>query len=312
MNVLITGAAGQDGSYIANAYHAAGHEVLGVVPYGTNLRRFPFRTLGTDLASEQNATTLLDRFQPNLIFHLAAVHFSSSALKELEVTDKISMIRCHVNITRNILEWQSRNLDSAAVFALSSQMYSFEKSGKTIDETSPLDPQSHYGETKKSAFLLIKKYREDFGTKSHGAILFNHTSVRSKDGFILPVLASKLRHVILNGTNQISLAEPNAEIDITHSDEICEGLMRQIKLPKSSDLVYARGESIKISDLVLQFLREVKYETPVEIVKNGQKVNSTLALVGDSSKAHALIGWQARKTPLEILLELFHKQTDDK
>ena len=308
MKILITGAGGQDGSYIANAYHDAGHEVLGIISSSANQQTFPFRTLGTDLANEKNAYSLLDSFQPNLIFHLAAVHFSSLALKELEVNVKTSMMRCHVNITRNILEWQSRNLGSAAVFALSSQMYSFEKSGKFISETSPLDPQSYYGETKKSAFLLIKKYREVFGTKSHGAILFNHTSVRSKEGFIFPVLASKLRRAVLSGDNQISLAEPNAEIDITHSDEICEGMMSLIQLSAPTDLVLASGRSVRISDLIKLFLKNIDYSKPLEVLKSDFNIQPKPTLIGNSSKAFEIIGWRSSKQPIEILLELFDKE----
>ena len=107
---------------------------------------------------------------------------------------------------------------------------------------------------------------------------------------------------------EISLAEPEAEIDITHSDEICQGLIRQIELKESSDLIYARGEIIKISDLILQFQHKMNLKRSIKIVKSDQNLNLTLPLVGDPSKAQTLIGWQANKTPLEILIELVHHQ----
>lgn len=312
MKVLITGAGGQDGNHIANMYHLLGNNVLGLLNPKSQSANFQFPIVKLDFSDPKSAHHLLNDYKPDLIFHLAAVHHASSQKvynKNKLVSD---MFKCHVSMTKNILDWQKKNVNTSSLFALTSQMYSLDKSGHYINENSVVDPQNIYGKTKELAFSLIKKYRNRFHLNSHAAILFNHTSIRSKKQFIFPQLADQLRKLLSEETSKISLAEPEAELDITHSDEICEGLMRQIELSKPSDLVYAQGRSIKISDLVLQFLDEVRYETKVEIVKNGQKVNSTLALIGDSSKAQALIGWHASKTPLEILLELFHKQRDGK
>jgi GDPmannose 4,6-dehydratase len=305
MKILITGAAGQDGSYIADRYHKSGHKVLGILSQNPNSKKHLFETSGIDLVDPVNAHLILDQFQPDLIFHLAAVHFASSEQYLLTTKSKLEMYNCNVEITRNILEWQSKNINSASLFALSSQMYSMERSGIYIKEDSILHPKNEYGESKKRAFDLIKKYRNELNIKCFGAILFNHTSSRNKNQFIFPQIANQLRQLIIEEKVEITLNDPGAEIDISHSDEVCEGMMQLIDLPVGTDLVFSSGKSVKISELIIQFLREMNLNKHVSLIKKLASNNSNKCLIGDATKAYNLIGWKTKRTPLEILLEIY-------
>ena len=192
MRVLIVGAAGQDGSLLAEKYSEQGDVVLGV---GSNLNRhkpYGFDMIYTDLANSDKSKSIFRSFKPDRIFHLAAVH-SSSALAEASLERTHEKIHsCNVLITKNILDWQRSNSDCKSIIGLSSQMYSFEKSGKYIDESSIVDPRNYYAKTKVEALSLLRKYRSNYGTKSSGAILFNHTSKRSKPEFLFPQLALQI------------------------------------------------------------------------------------------------------------------------
>ena len=311
IKVLITGAGGQDGSQVANLHHLSGNNVLGLLNPKSQKTDLEFPTINLDFSDSKIAHSILNSFKPDLIFHLAAVHHSGPQEKIYEDRLEADMIKCHVDITKNILDWQSKNLNTASLFALTSKMYSPNKNGERINEDSLLDPQNKYGTTKGLAFGLIKKYRQEFHLNSHAAILFNHTSIRSKTQFVFPQLALQLRKLLLEEITEISMAEPEAEIDITHSDEICRGLIRQIELKEPSDLIYARGETVKISDLILQFQHKMNLTQSIKIVKSDQNLNLKLPLVGDPSQAQTLIGWKANKTPLEILIELVHHQKVD-
>jgi GDP-D-mannose dehydratase len=305
MRILITGAAGQDGNYIADRYHKSGHKVLGILSQNPNSKKYLFESSAIDLSNPINAHSILDKFNPDLIFHLAAVHFASSEHNLLTAKSKLEMLKCNVEITRNILEWQSRNINSASLFALSSQMYSLERSGMYINEDSILHPRNVYGESKKRAFDLIKKYRNEFNVKCFGAILFNHTSLRSKNQFIFPQLANQLRQIIIEGKVEITLNDTEAEIDISHSDEVCQGMMQLIELPVGTDLVFSSGKSIKISELLIQFLTEINLDRHVSLIRTLASENSKKCLIGDSTKAFNLIGWKTKRAPLEILREIY-------
>jgi GDP-D-mannose dehydratase len=310
MKILITGAAGQDGSYIANRYDRSGHKVLGILSKNPNSKKYSFETSRIDMAEPTNADSILDAFQPDLIFHLAAVHFASSEQKQLTMKSKSEMFKCNIEVTRNILEWQSKNTHSASLFALSSQMYSLEGSGRYIKEDSVLHPENEYGESKKKAFDLIRNYRNEFDIKSFGAILFNHTSLRSKNQFIFPKIATQLQQAIIGGEAQITLNDPDAEIDISHSDEVCEGMMQLIESSVGTDLVFSSGRCIKISELIAQFLEEVNLDRKISLIKKLADNKSKKCVIGDATKAYNLIGWKAKQTPLEILLEMFRYGLD--
>ncbi len=298
------GASGQDGSLIAERYTQDGHLVLGVNSSYRAKNSGQFEVVDCDFTNMSESKSLLREFKPNRIFHLAAVH-SSSALVDIPGDRTHSAIyECSVEITRNILEWQKLDSSCKSVFALSSQMYSAQISGQIINENSMFAPQNFYGETKVKALTLIKDYRSMYKTQSFGAILFNHTSKRSKPEFLFPQLALQMKSIIAGNSSTITLQDSNVELDICHAAEISYALIKLIELKEPTDFVLARGECIRIQDLILNVFRRLSFEGHFEIVSKTEKILDNLGLIGDSAKAFQAFGWKAKLTPEDILLEM--------
>jgi GDPmannose 4,6-dehydratase len=303
MRILVLGASGQDGSIIAEKYTKGGHQVIGVNSSPKTTGSIGIEMLDFDFTNLNESTSLLQAFRPDRIFHLATVH-SSSALVEIPVERTRSAIfQCNVEITRNILDWQRLESNCKSVFALSSQMYSSQKSGRVIDETSKFAPQNYYAETKIQALSLIRKYRQKYKTQSFGAILFNHTSTRSKAEFLFPQLVIQIKEILAGKSSTITLQDPDLELDICHASEISYALMELIELCEPTDFVLARGECIKIRDLITNVFGRLSFDGHFEIKKSGKSIGN-LGLIGDSSKAFRTFGWKANLTPEDILLEM--------
>ena len=307
MRVLVTGSTGQDGLYIANKYHADGHKVLGIVSSLNSNKKFEFKTISTNLSNCKLANDILQSFKPDLIYHLAAVHFSSTQLNTSETLNYNQMYSCHVDITQNFLNWQRDNLHCKLLVALSSQMYSANKSGERVFENSIIDPQNYYASTKAMAFEKLKQYRNFYGTHSVGAILFNHTSIRSKNEFLFPQLAKKILNLIERKANEIVLRDPDTQIDITHADEICIGLIKQMNHENPEDFVFSRGSAIRIKNLIFNVLKSLNYQNDVDVVKENISEIGTPTAIGNPEKAFSLLSWKAEKSPEEILQELITK-----
>lgn len=304
MKILILGAAGQDGSIIAENYSDSGHHVIGVSPKPKTASYKGIEILNIDFSNPKESISLLQQFRPNRIFHLAAVH-SSSALVDIPIErTRNAIYLCNVEITRNILEWQKVEANCKSVFGLSSQMYSSKRSGRVIDESSEFAPQNYYAETKVQALSLIREYRDLHKTQSFGAILFNHTSNRSKTEFLFPQLVVQIKQILMRKSSTIILREPDSELDICHASEISHALMKLVELDEPSDFVLARGKCITIRNLVANVFSRLSFDGYYEIRKEEGEFSSDSGLTGDSSKALRIFGWKANLTPEDILLEM--------
>ena len=309
MRILITGITGQDGSILSDLHRGRGDQVWGTASslgsvHNANIERF----IVDRLEDPKVFNKILDQIMPHRIYHLAAKHHSSTTTPGKRIKLKKLMYECHVSITRNILNWQLSNKTSKSLIALSSQMYEATQRETVVSETTPCKPQTYYGQTKLEAMKLLRAYRENFQVNAFGAILFNHTSTRSKKEFLFPSLAQDIAKVVRQETNQISVADHTALIDICHADEVCSGLSKLLDLDNSTDMIFARGQLVSISDLILRTMKLLEFNRNYNLESQLEPVLHRNFLYGDSSKAANLINWSAKLEPEEILLEQVIKE----
>lgn len=303
MRVLITGVTGQDGSILSEKHLRNGDQVWGSTSDRLLNDPVNLKIIDNRLHNPIIANKILNQIKPDRIYHLAAKHFNSTKTTNISKETKREMYACHVEITKNILNWQVANPTAKSLIALSSQMYSINRYEMRINEKSICMPINYYGKTKALALNLIRQYRREYDIKSYGAILFNHTSTKSKPEFLFPLLAKQMSNVIKGVTIEILLKEPDAKIDICHALEVCEGLFTFMNYEPSCDLVFARGKLIKISDLIQLTFKLLEFKGRYEIIQSGSNSENSENLVGDNGLAGRLIGWQVIKTPEEILVE---------
>jgi GDPmannose 4,6-dehydratase len=310
VRVLIVGATGQDGSLLAENFSKDGNSILGITSVNNTTKGNLIETVSLDLAIPENAKSILDEFQPNQIYHLGAVHSSSASTVFLPEETLQQIYACNVMITRNILDWQRSNSESKSVVALSSQMYSREVSGENINESAVLDPHSYYAETKAEAFSLIKEYRSNFGVHVSGAILFNHTSSRSKSQFLFPQLVYKILQVLNGESSKIVVWDPDVELDICDAHELSFGLVGMASLSSPTDIVFARGSSVKLRDLISNTLDALGYSGVYSIEREVGSHLSKSHITGNPEKALKLLNWKANNSPEEILLKMIREKNN--
>jgi GDP-4-dehydro-6-deoxy-D-mannose reductase len=303
MRILITGVAGQDGAILSERHIRNGDQVWGSTSASSLKEPKDLQIIDNELHRPIIANKILNQIRPDRIYHLAARHFNSTNTIDINKEIKREMYACHVEITRNILNWQVTNPTTKSIVALSSQMYSQNNHETKIDEKSICTPRNYYGKTKTLAFSLIQQYRSEYNVKSYGAILFNHTSIKSKPEFLFPLLAKQMSDIIKGVSNEILLEDPDAKIDICHALEVCDGLFTLMDYEPPCDLVFASGRLTRISDLIQLTFELLEFKNSYSIIRSRGKSEDNGNLVGDNGLASKLIGWKAIKTPQEILAE---------
>ena len=142
---MVLGSAGQDGQFLVDLLLRKGFEVLGLTKLKTNHEN-PLKLLRSeekvcDITEYQKIKTIVDNFEPNYIYNLAAVSSVSQSFHNVEEVISSNSIG-FLNIL-NIVKDLKRGGRKITVFqASSSEM--FGSSDKPLDERSPMMPVSPY------------------------------------------------------------------------------------------------------------------------------------------------------------------------
>jgi len=309
VRAVITGINGQDGRLLSQNLMGLGFDVVGVIrPGGLKLKSHDqkIRIQDLDLANLSKSSEFYSSIKPDFIFHMAAVHAASTGMKETEEKLANSMYECHVEITRNILQWQRLNPGSKSVIALSSQMYqNYADVSRYIDEETIPDSENPYGKSKAAAWDLVCAYRKDYGVLTSGAILFNHASEFSKKEFLFAELADKIIAASKNLSNHISVRNANSFIDITSAREVCEALVKISQLDEPNDFVLGSGKSVPISEIIQSYSKLTGGEFELTSSINGLE---SKCLVSSIDKANEILNWFPSVRPENLLASIVREK----
>ena len=316
MRILVVGPYGQDARcIISQLAELPRMEVFGVTPENrvpksdfSQSHLAKVKIFSADLADIHECNELLDKIQPDIVFHLAAIHGSSNTMEHIERELTREMWKCHVGITENIIRWQRCNSESKFVYAGSSQMFLGKPPGHRISETSAPFPTNEYGKSKLAGWDLVKEAREKYNLHSSCAILFNHTSEYSKPDFLFPELVQKISHLKKTNAKTFTVKHPNAHVDISLAQEVSEGLIRLSAQSNASDYVFGSGKSKTISSILRSAFETVGIDG---VSITGKSYQEQLCLVSNPMKAKTELGWEAGVSPEEVLIRMIRFADQD-
>src|SRR5262245_57067162 len=250
---LITGVAGQDGSYLAELLIEKGYEVHGIV------RRVAIEDrehrlwrihhlLGSlplhpaSLESYPSLYKVVTAVQPDEVYHLAAQSFVSDSFE-----DEFSTIQTNINGTHDMLSCVREVVPKARFyFAGSSEMFGEAPSPQTEDTA--FHPRSAYGISKVAGYHLTRNYREAYGLHASSGILFNHESPRRGNEFVSRKISSHVARIKLGLTKRLSLGNLDAQRDWGHAQDFVVAMWTMLQQDSPSDYVIASGETHSVRE----------------------------------------------------------------
>lgn len=268
-NVLITGANGFVGSYLAKELLDNGANVYGfirpedmatmeknLIDKGIEDKLLMLEGDLTDITSLANA---FDTSQPDYLFHLAAQSFVELSFRRPLETQQINCMG-----TANLLEAiRIKDLDTKIVFAGSSEEYGMVisseeqyqqalKENKTIfpepetipelpvKESNPLRPMSPYAVSKIYGDHLMQNYHNSFGMDTVVSRAFNHEGAGRGIMFVTSVITNQIMKLKNGETDRILIGNINAFRDWSHVTDIIQGYLLLAEKGKSGE-AYNQG-----------------------------------------------------------------------
>lgn len=312
-NALITGIAGQDGSYLAELLLEKGYNVYGimrrkaVVDYGNvehikDKIHFIYADM-TDLVSLINAMKIS---QADEVYNLAAQSFVATSWEQPLATAQIDAL----GVT-NMLE-AIRIIKPSCRFyqASTSEMFGLVQEIPQR-ETTPFYPRSPYGVAKVYGHWITKNYRESYGMYACSGILFNHESERRGKEFVTRKITDAVARIKLGLQEYVELGNMDSKRDWGHSKDYVYAMWLMLQQDKADDYVIATNET----RTVREFLEVAFSKVGITLEWNGSgvdevgkdkatgkiivKVNKEFfrpaevdILLGNPEKAEKVLGWK--------------------
>ena len=276
MKVLITGAAGFIGRYVAAEFSMAGHEVSAfdvARPADPSLTwvRGDFTQLDDIVA----ATEGMD----------AVCHVGAIGDVNLAFVDPPLAAAVNVTGTANVLEAATQAGVKRLVYASTWEVYG-PPQYQPVDEAHPCAPDHPYNITKLSGDLLAQSYRELKGLDTVCLRLGTAYGVGMRDTAVLPAFirrASRGRPVTLFGSGEQFR-------QFTHASDIARGF-RLAAENEQPEPIYNLVAHEQIS--IAQVAEFVGRHIPIEIDRQPPRVGDVSPAVISSAAAEHDLGWHA-------------------
>jgi GDPmannose 4,6-dehydratase len=281
-----------------------------------------------DLIDASSLNRLLEKIEPDEIYNLAA---QSHVKVSFEIPDYTAQVDA-LGTLRFLDAIRETGLTRQVKFFQASTSELYGKAQEIPQsETTPFYPRSPYGVSKLYAYWTIINYREAYNLFASNGIMFNHESPRRGKTFVTKKITREIALIGLGQSAKLLLGNLEAKRDWGYAPEFCEGMWRIMQQETADDFVLATGETHSVREFVEKtfeylgvqigwqgegaaergvvaavnhdILRErtraadlfvKENQTVVEVNPSYFRPTEVDLLIGDSSKAEKILGWQAR------------------
>lgn len=331
---LITGITGQDGSYLAELLLEKNYNVHGIIrrssTFNTSRIEHIFQdpheshkrlTLHYgDLSDASNISRLIEKIQPDEIYHLAAQSHVRVSFDIPEYTGDVTGLG-----TLRILDAiRESGVKTKFYQASSSEMFGLVQHVPQTEET-PFYPRSPYGVAKVYGYWITKNYRESYDLFACNGILFNHESPRRGETFVTRKVTRGLARIKLGIDDVLYMGNLDAKRDWGYAKDYVEGMWLMLQQDKPDDYVLATNETHTVREFIEVASKRLGFELEwqgedVEEVGIDKKTGNIIIkidpayfrpaevdlLIGDPAKAKKIMGWEPKvkfKELVEIMVD---------
>jgi GDPmannose 4,6-dehydratase len=294
---LITGATGQDGSYLCEMLAQEGSERLSALfhpdeqlpPYISNLNeQGRLELVPCDLADPAEFRNTLRTLAPERVFHLAAISEPAACERNPALSQAVNVTSVEV-----LLEWLRREQPEGRVLVASSAAIFGDPEEAPQNEDTAAMPTSVYGEQKLKVRELAWHARKS-GLFAACAILYNHESPRRPESYVFAKVINSIARIRAGKQEQLLLGNTRVRRDWGYAPEYVTAMAWMLDILEPQELIIASGESHSVQDLVNATCALAEID-PAEYVSTDPdliRADDAPELRGDISRAWRELGWE--------------------
>jgi GDPmannose 4,6-dehydratase len=300
---LITGIAGQDGSFLAELLLEQGYEVTGVLRDPRRLGcsehlRARVELVRGDLLAPATLREAIERVRPHEIYHLAAPSFVPYSWEHPEetlraITGSAAAILETVRDLHFASDSDSDSDFSARVFVSASAAIFGDAGESPQREDTRCRPRNPYAVAKLAAHELVGLMRTRDGLHASSGIVFNHESERRPERFVTRRITRSAAAISLGLQQELTLGDLAAVRDWSFAGDIVYGAWLMLQQERPDDYVLAGGIPHTVADFAhaafacVDLDAERYLRVDPTLVRPAEPTPS----VGDPTRARERLGW---------------------
>ncbi len=289
-----------------------------------------FNYLYGDMTDSTNLIRVIQEIQPDEIYNLAAMSHVAVSFDTPEYTanaDGIGTLRILEAIKILGLEKKTK-IYQASTSELYGKVQEIPQTEKT-----PFYPRSPYAVAKMYAYWITVNYREAYNIFASNGILFNHESPLRGETFVTRKITRAAAKIALGTQKKLYLGNLSAKRDWGHAKDYIKAMHMILQHHEADDFVISTGVATEVRVFAQKTFKEFGVELKFEGTKESEKgiiskidrelflqqvginpnhlsigqivieVNPRYfrptevdLLIGDSSKAKKLLGWEPEYT----------------
>jgi len=306
--ILVTGAAGFVGSFVAARLASMGHQVAGcdnfndyydprlkedrvaalLAPAGIDCERL-------DIADNAALAALFERVRPTLVVHLAA-----QAGVRYSLQNPAAYIQSNLVGFGNILEACRQHKIAHLLYASSSSVYGSNAKVPFSESDRVDEPVSLYAATKKANELMAHSYSHLYGFPATGLRFFTVYGPWGRPDMAYFSFTEKM----LRGERIPVFAEGKLTRDFTYIDDIVEGVVRLLFKPqpeepgKARHAVFNIGNNQPVTVMAFVHTLERVLDVKADLEFQPMQAGDVPATHADTHRLQEWVAYQP-STPLE-------------
>jgi UDP-glucose 4-epimerase len=290
MKILVTGGAGFIGSAIVPKLQNENHNVFVFDNLSFGNRAFidvvdNHFFLG-DIRDADAVSKAIQAIMPDIIIHLAAVHF-------IPYCNEHPFESSDINIrgTMNVLQAAKKvkNL-TKVIFASTAAVYPI--SDKSVAENDEVRPLDIYGLSKLAGEQLMQKFFLETKIDTICCRFFNAFGPNETNPHLIPEIEKQIRE----GNRKIALGNLTPKRDFIHTHDMANAMFALIKLENVGFDTFNLGRGIEyaVTEVVEEFERILNEKIDIEVDPARVRKVERMHLLADVSKLKEKTGWEPK------------------
>jgi GDPmannose 4,6-dehydratase len=297
VRALVTGATGQDGSYLIEQLLAEGAEVHALVrsaetaPGEAAPPPSVHRHVG-DLRDGAGLESLVAEVAPTEVYNLGGLTSVALSWQEPGLTAQVSGVAVG-HLLKATHELQERTGEGVRFVQAASAEIFGRAARAPQDESTPIAPVTPYGAAKAYAHHLVGVYRER-GLHAVSAILYNHESPRRPEAFVTRKITVGAARIARGMQEELAMGNLDARRDWGWAPDYVAAMVLAARADAPRDYVVATGVAHSVRDFVAAAFTAAgvgNWERHVTLDPRFARPSDAPEQVGDASRARELLGW---------------------
>jgi GDPmannose 4,6-dehydratase len=309
---LIFGGLGQDGRLLSEFLISQNQKVIAVVRESNPLIEVPgVLYVVADKIEIERYYAIISNYKPEIVYNLASMSSVAKCeeLPGISLELNFELVKAIVDAIKLYL-FENNSIEIKLIQAGSSEM--FGSSEYPINELSIMRPKSTYGLHKKYSFDFLESIKGTIpNLQISNLILFNHESILRQENFVSQKIAIASALWKLKGVHSIRFGNINMARDWGCALEYVRAMKWVGDQKQNENYVIASGNLTKVSQILDHAMHYAGFKGDdflPYLDRSLLRENETAPLVGNPTKIHKAMGWEANRSIYSVIEEMIDFQ----